>query len=124
MGCCTFDPGSIELSWCMTRALFFILSQDISTDAGSSRAPPAVDISALARVNEAGARTITYLHSQLTDFEQKLKSVRGIADVAMSKQKLTAEREEYLIEELGKTAKDLLCKSEPPSHVFRPLVKS
>ena len=38
-------------------------------------------------VDEAGARTITYLRSQLADFEQKLKSMRGIADVATSKQK-------------------------------------
>ena len=102
----------------MTRTLFFVLLQDASTDAGSSSAPPAVDMSALARVNEDGARTITYLRAHLADLEQKLKRVQDIADVATSKQKLVTEQEDYLIEELGKTAKDLLCKWKPPSHIF------
>ena len=104
----------------MTRTLFFILLQDASTDAGSSSAPPTVDMSALARVNEAGAKTINYLRTQLAGLEQKLKHVQGVADVAASKRKLAAEREDYLIEELGKTAKDLLCKWKPPSHVCNP----
>ena len=69
----------------MTRTLFFVLSQDISSDAGSLDAPPTVDMSALARVNEAGARTINCLRAQLVDLEQKLKRVQGIADVATSK---------------------------------------
>ena len=105
----------------MTRRLFFVLLQDASTDARSSSAPPVVDMSALARVNEAGAKTINYLHA---DLEQKLKRVQGIVDVATSKQKLATEREDYLIKELGKTAKDLLCKWEPPSHIFRPFFES
>ena len=84
--------------------------QDASTDAGSSSAPPPVDMSALTRVNEAGAKTIAYLRTQLAGLEQKLKTVQGIADVAASKRKLAAEHEDYLIEELGKTAKELLCK--------------
>jgi len=94
--------------------------QDSSTDAGPSCVHPTVDMSALARINEAGAKTISYLRTQLDGLEQKLKHVQGIADVAVSKRKLAAEREEYLIEELGKTAKDLLCKWKPPSHVFNP----
>ena len=94
----------------MTRTLLFALLQDASTDAGSSSAPPTIDMSTLARVNEAGAKTITYLRSQLSNLQQKLKQVQGLADVAVSKQRLAAERENYLIEELGKAAKDLLCK--------------
>ena len=81
-------------------------------------------MSALTRVHEAGAGTITHLRAQLADLEQKLKRVQGIADVATSKQKLATEREDYLIEELGKTAKYLLCKRKPPSHIFRPFVES
>ena len=42
--------------------------------------------------------------------EQKLRALQGVADVAASKQKLALEREGYLLEELGKTSKDLLCK--------------
>ena len=94
--------------------------QDASTDAGSSSVPPTVDMSALARVNEAGAKTISYLHAQLADLEQKLKHVQGVANMATSKRKLATEREDYLIEELGKTAKDLLCKWKPRSHVSSP----
>ena len=65
--------------------------QDISTDAGSSDAPPTVDMLALAKVNEAGAKTIGYLRAHLADLEQKLKRVQGIADVATSKRKLASE---------------------------------
>ena len=101
----------------MTRTLFCVLLQDVSTDAGSSSAPPTVDMSALARVNEAGVKTINYLRSQLASLKQRLKHVQGVADVAASKRKLASEQEDYLIEELGKTAKDLLCKWKPPSHV-------
>ena len=75
---------------------------------------------ALAKVNEAWAKTISYLRAHLADLEKKLKRVQGIADVATSKQKLATEQEDYLIEELGKTAKDLLCKWKPPSHIFKP----
>ena len=98
--------------------------QDISTDARSSDAPPTVDMLALAKVNKARVKTISYLRTHLADLEQKLKRVQGIADVATSNKKLATEREDYLIEELGKTAKDLLCKWEPPSHIFRPFVES
>lgn len=84
--------------------------QDTSTETGPSSVSPIVDMSALAKVNEAGAKTITYLRSQLSNLQQKLKQVQGLADVAASKQKLAAERENYLVEELGKAAKDLLCK--------------
>ena len=90
--------------------LFFSNLQDASSDAGPSSDPPIVDMSILAKVDEASARTIAYLRSQLSNLQQKLKHVQGVADVAASKQKLTAERENYLIEELGKVTKDLLCK--------------
>ena len=79
--------------------------QDASTDASSSITPPPVDISALTRVNEAGAKTIAFLRTQHASLEQKLKSVQGVADVAASKCKLAAEHEEYLLEELGKNNK-------------------
>ena len=66
--------------------------QDASSGAGPLSDPPIVDMSALAKVNEAGARTIAYLRSQLSNLQQKLKQVQGVADVAASKQKLAAER--------------------------------
>ena len=84
--------------------------QDSSTDAGPSGVPPTVDMSVLARLNEAGAKTMSCLHAQLSSLGQKVKHVQGVADIAVSKQKLAAEREDYLIEELGKTTKDLVCK--------------
>lgn len=77
-----------------------------------------MDITALSKVNEAGVKTIAYLRSQLASAEQKLKALHGVADVAVSKQKLAAEHEEYLLEELGHTAKDLLCKQKPPKCVL------
>lgn len=64
----------------------------------------------LARVNETGAKTISFLRAQLASLEQKVKHVQGVADIAASKRKLAAEREDYLIEELGRSTKDLLCK--------------
>ena len=67
-------------------------------------------MSALAKLNEVGAKTIGFLRAQLSSLEQRLKHVQGVADVAASKRKLTAEHEDYLIEELGKTAMELLCK--------------
>ena len=90
--------------------LFRSVLQDASTNTGPSSVSPIVDMSALTKVNEAGAKTITYLRSQLSNLQQKLKQAQGLADVAASKQKLAAEHENYLIEVLGKTAKDLLCK--------------
>ena len=69
----------------MIQTLHFFLLQDASTDAGSSSVPPSVDMSALARVNEAGAKTINFLRAQLAGLEQKLKHVQGVADVATSK---------------------------------------
>lgn len=84
--------------------------QDASTDTGPSSVSPIVDMSALTKVNEAGTKTITYLRSQISNLQQRLKQVQGLADVAVSKQRLAAERENYLIKELGKAAKDLLCK--------------
>ena len=97
----------------MTRILYSFVLQDSLTDAGPSVVPPTVDMSALARVNEAGAKTISFLRVQLAGLEQKLKNVQGVADVAVSKRKLASEREDYLIEEVGKAAKDLLCKWKP-----------
>ena len=38
--------------------------------------------------------------------------------MAASKRKLAAEHEDYLIEELGKTAQDLLCKWKPTSDFY------
>ena len=90
--------------------LFVPVLQDASTDTGPSSVSPIVDMSALTKVNEAGTKTITYLRSQISNLQQRLKQVQGLADVAVSKQRLAAERENYLIEELGKAAKDLLCK--------------
>ena len=118
MGCLSFDLLFIELSVLMTRILYSLVLQDSSTDAGPSGVPLTVDMSLLARVNEAGAKMINYLCSQLANIEQRLKQVQGVADVAASKRKLATDREEYLIEELGKTAKDILCKWKPPSHVM------
>lgn len=94
----------------------FILLQGVSTGVYSSSTLPAVDMLALARVNEAGAENIRDLRAQVASFEQKLKQVQGFADIATSKCKLAAEREEYLVEELIKAAKDLVCKHKPPSH--------
>ena len=67
-------------------------------------------------MNEAGAESIRALRAQLANLEQRLKQVQEVADVATSKCKVAAEREEYLVEELIKTAKDLVCKYKPPSH--------
>ena len=50
-------------------------------------------MSALAKINEAGAKTIGFLRAQLAGFEQELKHVQGVADVAASKRKLAAKRE-------------------------------
>ena len=72
-------------------------------------------MTALSKVNEAGVKMIAYLRSQLANSEQKLKALQAVVDVAASKQKLAVEREKYLLEELGHTAKDLLCKQKPPS---------
>ena len=91
--------------------------QGVSTDVDSSSTLPAVDMLALARVNEAGAESIRALRAQLANLEQRLKHVQGIADVATSKCKLAAEREEYLVKEVIKTAKDLVCKYKPPTHL-------
>ena len=102
----------------MTRILYFFVLQDSLTNAGPSVVPLTIDMSALARVNEVGAKTINYLRTQLASLEQKLKHVQGVTNMAVSKRKLATEREEYLIEELGKTARDLLCKWKPPSHVL------
>ena len=94
----------------------FILLQGVSTGADSSSTLPAVDMLVLSRVNEAGAETVRALRAQVANLEQKLRQVQGAADIATSKCKLAAEREEYLVEELIKTAKDLVCKHKPPSH--------
>ena len=94
----------------MNQILYFLSLQDASTDAGSSSVPPTVDMSALAKINEAGVKTISFLRAQLAGLEQKLKHVQGIAVVAASKEKRAAQREDYLIEELGKTTEELLCK--------------
>ena len=74
----------------MSQILYFFLLQDASTDAGSSSVPPPVDMLALARVNETGAKTIAFLRSQLAGLEQKLKHLQGVADMAASKQNIAA----------------------------------
>ena len=90
--------------------------QGVSTGVDSSSTLPAIDMLALARVNEAGAENIRALGAQVANLEQKLRQVQGVADIATSKCKLAAEREEYLVEELIKMGKDLVCKHKPPSH--------
>ena len=111
MGCVAVDLRLFEWTWVDDSSCLFVpVLQDASTETGSLSVSPLVDMPALAKVNEAGAKTITYLRSQLSNLQQKLKQVQGVADVSLSKQKLAAERENYLIEELGKAAKDLLCK--------------
>ena len=92
--------------------------QGVPTGAGSSSTPPAVDMLAFARVNEVGAETIRALRAQVANLEQKLKQTQCVSDIAASKCKLAAEREEYLIEELIKAAKELVCKPKPPSHPY------
>ena len=49
------------------------------------------------------------LHTRCKEAERQLKVVQAAADVAMSKEKLAAEREEFLMGELAKTSRDLLC---------------
>ena len=63
MGCLSFDPLFVELSVLMTQILYSLVLQDSSTDAGPSGVPPTVDMSVLARVNEAGAKTISFLRA-------------------------------------------------------------
>ena len=87
---------------------------------GSSSIPPTIDMLSLAKVNEAGAESIRVLRAQLASLQKNLKHVQGVADIATSKCKLAAEREDYLVQELIKSAKDLVCKYKPSSHVCNP----
>ena len=68
--------------------------QGVSTGVDSSNTLPAIDILALAIVNEAEAESIRALRAQLANLKQRLKQVQGAADVATSKCKLVDEREE------------------------------
>ena len=88
----------------------------VSTDVAPSVATSTVDMSAFARINKVGADTINSLCSKVATLEQRLKHVQGLADIASSKSKLAAEREDFIIEELSRVTQDLLCK--PPSHLF------
>lgn len=53
---------------------------------------------------------LSSLRTRCEEADQQLKVVQATVDVAKSKQRLAAEREEFLMGELRKTAKDLLCK--------------
>ena len=90
--------------------------QVVSTDAAPSAPASTVDMSAFARINKAGADTINSLRAKVANLEQKLKQVQGLADIASSKSRLAAEREDFIIEELSRVTQDLFCK--PPSHLF------
>ena len=90
--------------------------QVISTDAAPSAPASTVDMSAFARINKAGADSINSLRAKVANLEQKLKHVQGLADIASSKSRLAAEREDFIIEELARVTQDLFCK--PPSHFF------
>ena len=72
----------VELPRWMTRIWYSSVLQDTLTDAGPSGVPPTVDMSVLARVNEAGAKTISFLRAQLASLEQKVKHVQGVSDIA------------------------------------------
>ena len=61
MGCLGFDPRFVESSILMNQILYSLSLQDASADAGSSSVPPTIDMLALARINEAGAKTISFL---------------------------------------------------------------
>ena len=86
------------------------------TDVAPLASAPTVDMSAFARVNKAGADTINSLRVKIANLEQKLRHVQGLADIASSKSRLAAEREDFIIEELARATQDLLCK--PPSHLL------
>ena len=88
----------------------------VSTEVAPLASAPTVDMSAFARINKAGADTINSLRAKVANLEQKLKHVQGLADIALSKSRLAAEREDFIIEELGRATEDLFCK--PPSHLF------
>ena len=96
--------------------LSFNCLQVVSTDVASLASAPTVDMSAFARINKAGADTINSLRAKVANLEQRLKHVQGLADIASSKSKLAAEREDFIVEELARVTQDLFCK--PPSHLF------
>src|SRR5664279_2363491 len=52
---------------------------------------------------------LTSLRTRCKEAERQLTVVRAAADVAKSKEKMAAEREEFLMGELAKTRRDLLC---------------
>ena len=72
--------------------------QVVSTDVASSAPASTVDMSAFARINKAGADTINSLRTNVANLEQRLKHVQGLADIASSKSKLAAEREDFIID--------------------------
>ena len=96
--------------------LSFNYLQVVLTDVASLASAPTVDMSAFARINKAGADTINSLRAKVANLEQRLKHVQGLADIASSKSKLAAEREDFIVEELARVTEDLFCK--PPSHLF------
>src|SRR5664279_2155428 len=52
---------------------------------------------------------LTSLRTRCKEAERQLTVVRAAADVAKSKEKLAAEQEDFLMGELAKTSRDLLC---------------
>jgi len=53
---------------------------------------------------------LTSLRTRCKEAERQLKVVQAAADVAISKEKLAAEREDFLMGELAKMSRDLICK--------------
>ena len=90
--------------------------QVVSTDVTPLASASTVDMIAFARINKTSADTINSLRVKIANLEQKLKHVQGLADIALSKSRLAAQREDFIIEELSRVTQDLFCR--PPSHLF------
>src|SRR5664279_2173234 len=58
---------------------------------------------------EGESYVLTSLRNRCKEAEQRLKVVQAAADVAISKEKLAVEGEEFLMGELAKMSRDLLC---------------
>ena len=52
---------------------------------------------------------LTSLRTRCEEAERKLKFVQATFNVAKSKEKLAAEREDFLMGELARTSRELLC---------------
>src|SRR5664279_1645251 len=59
---------------------------------------------------EGESYVLTSLRTRCKEAERQLKVVQAAADVALSKEKLAAECEDFLMGELTKMSRDLLCK--------------